>query len=135
MKKTYRSKVEMIILIPFAILIFILEIVMVLNHFWIGVGLGLLITLFCLYLYRYTSYELTPDKKLKIRSGFLYHKEIYIRTIKKIRHIKNHFVSPALSTDRLEICYNRYGRVLISPDEASEFISQLTKENPKIRII
>ena len=134
MKQTYKSKVEKVILVPLAILLFVTEILMLINRFWIGAGLCLLISGFIVYLYYYTSYELTADKKLRIRSGFLYRKEIYIPTIKKVRTIRNHFVSPALSADRLEISYHRYGRVFISPEEASEFIGQLRKLNPKIRI-
>ena len=134
MKKTYKSKVETVILVPLALLLFITEILMIINRFWIGAALCLLICGFIVYLYYYTSYEFTADKMLKIKSGFFYSKEIHVPTIKKVRSIRNHFVSPALSADRLEISYHRYDRVLISPEEASEFISQLTRLNPKIRI-
>jgi hypothetical protein len=134
MKQTYKSKVETMILVPLALLLFITELLMLINRFWVGAALCLLIVGFIIYLYYFTSYEVTPDKKLKIRSGFLYHKEIYIPTIKKVRAIRSHLVSPALSADRLEICYHRYGRVLISPEEATEFISQLMKLNPRIKI-
>ena len=100
----------------------------------LGKDAAALIVVFLAYLYFSTFYELTSDQKLKIKIGFLYRKEIYIRSIKRIRKTKNHMASPALSGDRIEIQFNRYESVLISPKARAEFIDQLRKINPTIKM-
>jgi|ERR1700694_1002063 len=134
MKKTYKSKVEKAILLPMAMLLLVLELVMLFNQIWAGAILIVLIGLFIVYLYLDTSYELTGDDRLKVKSGFLFHREIYVKSIKRITQTRNPLTSPALSLDRLEIQYNRYDRVLISPNEKSEFISRLKQVNPRITV-
>ena len=134
MKKIYKSKVEIVIAIPVAIALVVIETLMILNRVWPLAILILVITAFLLYLYAGTIYEFTGDEKLRIRSGFLYDREIYIQSIKRIRETRNHMASPALSADRLEILFNRYDRVLISPDEKKQFISALKDVNPRIMV-
>ena len=97
------------------------------------IAIGVLI-IFFIYMYMDTLYVLTSDKKLKIKSGFFFHKEIYIKSIRKVRPVRHLRASPALSSDRLEICYNRYGRVFVSPTHRSEFIKELKEVNPRIRV-
>lgn len=134
MKNTFRSKVEIAIAIPVALALLVIEILMIYNQVWFLAALVAIITIFLLYIYLNTRYELTGDDKLRISSGFFYHKEIYIKSIRKIRETRNHFASPALSLDRIEILFNRYERVLISPDQRSEFINRLKKVNPRITV-
>jgi hypothetical protein len=134
MKKTYRSKVEIAVLFPVVIVLLAAEVFMLFNQFWILAAVIALVSLFLLYMYMETGYELTGDEKLKIKSGFLYHKEIYVKSIKKVRQTRDSLASPALSLDRIEILYNRYDRVLISPNQRSEFISRLQKVNPRILV-
>jgi len=135
MKETYRSTVEWLILIPLGLILSALLVYMIWNAIWIGVIGTAIFSLFLVYIYMDTSYELTSDQKLKIKSGFLYHKEIYIKSIKKIRPTRNHIASPALSGDRIEIQFNRYERVLISPGERARFIDRLKKVNPSILLL
>ena len=134
MRTTYKSKVELVILIPLIIMFGLGIYFLVINGIWIGAGAAALIVVFLAYLYFSTFYELTSDQKLKIKIGFLYRKEIYIRSIKRIRKTKNHIASPALSGDRIEIQFNRYESVLISPKARAEFIDQLRKINPTIKM-
>lgn len=82
MKKSYKSKVEIAIAIPVGIILVVIEILMILNRIWPLAILIVLITAFILYLYLDTVYEFTGDEKLRIRSGFFYNKEIYIRSVK-----------------------------------------------------
>lgn len=89
---------------------------------------------FVFYLWADTMYVLTGDNKLKIKSGFFFHREIYIKAIKKVRLVRDHRASPALSSDRLEISYNRYGKVVVSPHKKTEFIRELRVVNPRIRV-
>src|SRR6476620_2288204 len=131
MKNTFKSKIDKAYAIPLAIILAAGELLLIKYNIWFGVVIGGLIILFALYMWLDTFYQLTQDK-LRIHSGFLYQKEIYVKSIKKIRRTRNHVASPALSHDRLEISFNRYERVMISPDEKTEFIKQLTSANPRI---
>lgn len=134
MRTMYKSKVEPVILIPLIIMFGLGIYFLVTNGIWIGAAAAALVVVFLAYLYFSTFYELTSDQKLKIKIGFLYRKEIYIRSIKRIRKTKNHIASPALSGDRIEIQFNRYESVLISPKARAEFIDQLRKINPTIKM-
>ena len=134
MRKIYRSKVEGLILVPLVLVLSMGIVLLIQNQFWPGAVLGVLLILFLIYLYRTTRYELTEDEKLKIRSGFLYRKEIYVKSIKSIHSTKNHLASPALSNDRIEIQFNRYERVQISPNARRDFISELVRINPRINV-
>jgi hypothetical protein len=134
MRKIYRSKVEGLILVPLVLVLSMGIVLLIQNQFWPGAVLGILLILFLVYLYRTTRYELTEDEKLKIRSGFLYKKEIYVKSIKSIHNTKNHLASPALSNDRIEIQFNRYERVQISPNAKRDFISELVRINPRINL-
>jgi hypothetical protein len=132
MKKTFKSKFELVIWIPLAILLASSEFYMITNKVWPVAAVILLISLFLIYLYLDTTYRLTGDNKLMIKSGFLYNKEIYIQSIKRVKRRRNIKASPALSHDRLEIFFNRYESVMISPSAKSDFIRQLKVLNPKI---
>jgi hypothetical protein len=134
MRTTYKSKVEKPILIPIVLVLSLLGVWLLAEAVWWALALDILLIGFLAYLYLSTRYEITRNNTLRIRSGFLYDKEIYIRSIKNIRPTNNHFASPALSGDRIEIQYNRYERVMISPEGSEEFISQLRTLNPRIQL-
>ena len=134
MKKTFKSKIDMLLLLPVLLVLAGVGVYVVLNGIIAGeVAVGLVL-LFVIYTCWDTFYTFTNDNKLKIKSGFFYNREIYIKSIRKIRPTRNHRASPALSSDRLEISYNRYGRVVVSPNKKSEFIRDLKEVNPRIRI-
>ena len=133
MKRSFRSKVEIAIATPLAVILVVIETLMIVYRVWPLAILIFLITAFMLYLYLTTVYEFN-DEKLRIKSGFLYDNEIYISSIKRVKETRNHTASPALSPDRLEIFYNRYGYVLVSPEEKKEFISILKNVNPRITV-
>lgn len=134
MEKTFKSKIDLPILIPVVAILTCGLIYLILIKIIIGAIAVALVLAFLIYLCIDTMYQVTEDHKLKIKSGFLYHQEIYIKSIKKVSSVKNRRASPALSSDRLEIRYNRYGRVTISPDHPSEFIKELKEVNPRIRV-
>jgi hypothetical protein len=134
MKKTFKSKVDLLLLVPIAVLLIIASVFVIVNKMVVGEIILALLIAFLIYVYLDTLYEVTRDNKLKIKSGFFFHQEIYIKSIKKVKLTKDHRASPALSFDRLEIRYNRYGRVVVSPDKPSEFIRELKEVNPRIQI-
>jgi hypothetical protein len=134
MTKTFKSKIDLAVLLPVLIILIGAGAYMLFNKIIIGAIAIALLAGFVTYLWAATLYIFTNDKKLRIKSGFLYNREIYIRSIKKVKATKNHRASPALSSDRLEIRYNRYGRITISPTHQSEFIRELKEVNPRIQI-
>ena len=134
MKKTFKSKIDLLLLLPILAVLVGVGVYMILNGIIAGeIAVGLVL-LFVLYTCWDTFYTFTNDNKLKIKSGFFFNQEIYIKSIRKIRPTRNRRASPALSSDRLEISYNRYGRVAVSPTRRSEFIRELQEVNPRIRI-
>lgn len=134
MKKTFKSKIDMLLLLPVLLVLAGVGVYVVLNGIIAGeIAVGVVLV-FVLYTCLDTFYTFTNDNKLRIKSGVFYNREIYIKSIRKIRPTRDHRASPALSSDRLEISYNRYGRVVVSPNKKSEFIRDLKEVNPRIRI-
>jgi hypothetical protein len=132
MKKIYRSKLNLWIFLPVFLALFAIEVFFIYKGMLFGMIAVALITAIAIYLCVDNVYILTNDNKLRIKSSFLFEKEIYIKSIKKIRPTKDHHTSPALSYDRIEILYNRYGRIVVSPQHKLEFISRLKEVNPRI---
>ncbi|MCK0144587.1 PH domain-containing protein [Arenibacter sp. F26102] len=100
----------------------------------VGVGtIVLLLTfLFIVYIFLFTYYEV-DDSLLRIKSGFLINRSIQISAITKIEATNNPISAPATSLDRLEIFYNTYESVIISPKEKRGFIAHLMQLNPNIQ--
>lgn len=92
-----------------------------------GVLVGLL-----LWIWFKTGYKIESGK-INIQFG-PFKKTIKIESIKKIHQVKHPFTAPALSIDRVEILYNKYEIITISPQNKNEFIRLLLLENPSIQI-
>ena len=135
MIKKYKSKISigLIILISIVYLIAI-------SYLWIDFKIGGFITIissiiFIIYLFSTTYYIINPTTQLLlIKSGFLVHLTINIHQIKEIKTSKNWISSPALSLDRIEILFNTYDSILISPREKKQFIQKLKQINPEIKV-
>ena len=134
MKKTFKSKIDLLLLIPILAILLSVEIFMIVNFILIGIIAAAIPVIFIAYLWIATVYVVTDDHRLRVRSGFLFDREIYIKSIKKLKPAKGRIASPALSFDRLEIFYNRYGRVVVSPINKQGFINELKEVNPRIRV-
>ena len=135
-KKTYRSKISLGILI-FIILVFVISGIVIIdlnvkNNF--GVAVYVLTILFIVYLFLTTNYTIYNQQTLIAKSGFLTNNKIDINSITKISKTNNPISSPALSLDRIEIFYNKYDSVIISPKNEQEFIQDLQKINSSIII-
>lgn len=81
-----------------------------------------------------TTHYVIDGQLLFIRSGFLHKITLEISTIRKIEETNNPISAPAVSFDRLEIFYNRFDTVLVSPKDKQGFIEDLIKINPSIVI-
>ncbi|KYC98189.1 PH domain-containing protein [Heyndrickxia sporothermodurans] len=86
---------------------------------------------FVTWLWMNTYYEIN-NGKLKIIAGPFKYAIIDINEIKTIESTKNIISSPALSMDRIEIQYNKWHTIIISPKNQAEFIYELKQINPKI---
>jgi hypothetical protein len=100
---------------------------------WAGVGVITFATLFILHLFLTTYYQIGRNE-VRIRSGILFDKTVQISTIKAVVETGNPLSSPALSLDRIELKYNRFDSVLISPDDKGGFIADLLRIKPEIEV-
>ena len=66
---------------------------------------------------------------LKVKCSFFV---IDIATITKIENTNSVLSAPALSMDRIEVFYNKYDSVVISPGDKAGFIARLKETNPEV---
>ena len=131
MKEVYRSKIGQEIVIPIVAIIGGVLIFMIVVKAWAGILVILLVSAFILHLFATTYYTITGDV-LNVRSGLIIDTNIEIGKITKITATRNMLSSPALSLDRLEISYNKYDSVQISPKDKELFIQALKNINNRI---
>jgi len=131
--KTFKSKVGMELVIPIALIVGINLLVMVSLKIWPAVIILLLVGLFIVHLFLTTYYQI-HGVFLKIKSGLIYSSTIDIRSIKRIVKTRTYFSAPATSLDRLEILYNKFDTVIISPNDKDHFIKELKSVNPGIEV-
>lgn len=131
---TYRSKLGPELIIPVFMLTGGTGILMAVEQIWLGFALIVFLLAFIIHLFLTTYYQVDGNT-LNIRCGFFLKISINIDTIKTIRETRNPISAPATSLDRIEISYNKYNTVLISPKYKEAFIRQLTAINPGIAII
>ncbi len=112
--KKYKSKIgtEFVILLFGAL--FIPLIMSLLNFNWTDFCIISLCILFLLHLIYSTEYIIN-EEVLIIKCSFLINKNVNIHSIKKISETNNLMSSPAFSLDRIEILYNKYDMILITP--------------------
>jgi hypothetical protein len=79
-----------------------------------------------------TTYYQILGKKLRIKSGLFFDKTIDITTIERIEATRTIISAPATSLNRLELIYNRYDSVIISPEDREGFVNDLLTRKPDI---
>ncbi|HEX3385506.1 MAG TPA: PH domain-containing protein [Mucilaginibacter sp.] len=131
MEKVFRSKIDLELAVPIAVIIGGTFIWLLYMHAWAGILVVLAAGLFVLHLFATTYYTISGDS-LRIKSGFLINTVVDIGSISKITATRNMLSSPALSLDRIEIFYNKYDSVMISPNDKAGFIQQIKEINPRI---
>lgn len=75
------------------------------------------------------------ENNLVIKSGFINMGSIDINQIKSIEKSNNILSSPAASLNRISIKYGKYDDILVSPRNQEDFIQELLKINPEIKLI
>ncbi len=134
MKKVFKSGISVWLLSILLIVFSAITLLLILEHApWYALLIIFLVVVFILQLFINTYYVI-DGTLLKIRSGFLYSIDININTIKKMEESNSPLSSPAASFDRLEIIYNKFDSVLISPKEKKAFIDEMLRINPSIEV-
>ena len=131
MKETYRSKIGLSIVLPIAVIIGGLLIFMLILGAWPGVLIIGMVLAFIIHMFM-TTYYTIDGNELYVKCGFIINTRIDIATITKIEPTNTMLSSPALSFDRIEVFYNKYDSVIISPGDKAGFIAKLQQINPAI---
>ena len=100
------------------------------NMIMITLGLFVIYGLI-LHMFFYTTYTI-DQKMLHIRCGFFRYKPINIMNMKKISKSSSIVSSPAASFDRIEITYDKFDELIISPKYKLKFTADLQKINPNL---
>lgn len=104
----------------------------ILNTYFLRLAFLLLAGIFLLWIWFKTGY-LINQSNLTIYFGPI-KKKINIHEITSIRTVKDPFIAPALSIDRIEIHYGNYRTIRISPKNKLTFTQQLQKISASIKI-
>lgn len=133
--KIYKSKIGYLILLIFIFFIGFTIFSMALKGFVWTIFLVNSFVLIFLFNSTFNTKYIINKKILSIKGGLLYKMKIDISSIKKIEESRSLLSSPAPSLDRLEILYNKYDSILISPKEKEDFINEILKINPDVRVV
>ncbi len=135
MANVFKSKIGFIFFIPLISGMLLIALLMINDHkAWIGILILFLVALFLII--NFNSIRYIIDGERLIVKGFpFYNRSIPISKITKIKETNNPLSSPAASMDRLEIRYNKYDSVILSPRDKKGFIDELLKINAKIEVI
>lgn len=131
MKTVYKPKIGLELVLPLFTLLAFLALKKGNETSWADGVIPLLLFLVILYLFSTTNYTI-KDTVLYVKCGILYQQNIDITTITKISETNNLQSSPAPSLDRIEICFNKFDSVLVSPKDKMGFINHLLRCNPAI---
>lgn len=134
--KVYKSKFGYSILIFITLLFGVTASTLLFNNTplkeFLPLG-GISILIYGLYFHlTYTTQYIIDDEILVVKCGFIYNKRFDINKIKSIRKTSNLISSPAPSLDRIELTYEKYGVIIISPKDKISFANELTRVNPDI---
>ncbi len=132
--KNYKSKIGLELILPISLLFGYALFLSILEKNWFKALIVLLILSILIYTFLSIHYKIEQEN-LIVKCAFLTNVMIDINSIRKIVETYNPISSPAASMDRIEIFYNKYDSVLISPKKKTEFIEAILKINPNIEII
>jgi hypothetical protein len=129
----FKSKIDIWFIVLLTLLFGLILWRLVYDKNWIGFSFILFVVVFITYMYS-TTYYVIQNKKVSIKCGIFYNLSIEIQNIKRISESFNIISSPALSFNRLEILYNKFDTILISPKDKKRFIEAIKNINPDIEL-
>lgn len=131
--KVYKSKLGLEFIIPITIVLAWILYQSILDKKWMITISCLMVAIFISHMFYTTEYRIEKGN-LKIKCGFFLYSKIEIQTIRKISDTNDASSSPATSIDRLEIRFDKYKTVLVSPKDKKGFIDSLLEVNPSIEV-
>lgn len=133
MKRKFKSKLGRGLLMFLALVIGGLGIIFIWTAMWFALLILMVPVASLIHTVLTTAYTIENDY-LYIKSGFV-SKVVDIGAIRKISETRNPISAPAMSLDRLEIFYNRFDSIIISPENKGEFVDCLKTINPAIDVV
>lgn len=130
----FKSKIDLWFVILVSILFTLILIRLAYDQNWVGFIFIIFVISYVIYSFSTTVYSIEGDK-LKIKCGYFFNFLIEIKDIKTISETFNIISSPALSFNRLEILYNKFDTLLISPKDKNRFLEIIKRINPEIKIV
>ncbi|RRQ50056.1 hypothetical protein DZC72_05640 [Maribacter algicola] len=135
--KTYKSKISWgLLVVPMLLFLGIIVSMILKGEEPSGIlttsGILLAVCLFILYLLMNTEYGMDADT-LYVKSGFVYRKHLDISRITSVKKAKNIFSAPAASLDRIQLTYDKFGVLVLSPKDKENFVKDLVVINPNIK--
>ncbi|PBJ12148.1 PH domain-containing protein [Flavobacterium sp. ACN6] len=130
----FKSKIDLWFTILVGILFTLILIRLAYDQNWVGFIFILIVVSYVVYSFLTTFYVIEGDK-LKIKCGYFFNFLIEIKDVQKVSETFNIISSPALSFNRLEILYNKFNTLLISPKDKNRFLKELKRVNPDIKIV
>lgn len=134
MSITYKSKIGLELVIPVTLIFAICSYELIVEKIWTGIVCMFSIWSFIMLFGMLLRYKI-DENNLTIRYGFIVHQKIPIEKIRKINETNNILSAPAFSLDRIEIWYNKFDSVMISPRNKTAFIVHLKKLKPTIEVL
>ena len=127
----YRSKISYWLVALITLIILGVMVTMIVVKAFSALIIDMLIIAVFIHLFATTYYTITGNT-LKVRCSFMVI-NIDIATITKIENTNSVLSAPALSMDRIEVFYNKYDSMVISPGDKAGFITRLKEMNPEIK--
>ena len=131
--KIFRTSYSITLMILISLCLLSTLVALLIAKEWIMFLLLLAFTIFFFYGIIQTYYIVNNEEAtLKITAGPLFNTIIDISTIKRVEDSNSFLSAPAMSTKRLEIVYNKFDSILLSPKDKEGFVAALQEVNPKI---
>lgn len=131
--KKFASKIDLWFVMLLSLVFGIILTLFAFDENWIVFSILVLVVIFIAHMFA-TTFYVVNDEKVIIKSGFFFNLSIKIKDIKRISKSNNIISSPALSFNRLEILYNKFDTILISPKDKEGFIKALKIINQEIEV-
>lgn len=132
--KNYKSKLGLELIIPISLILGYALFELITEKSWLGIFMMFLTISFISYIFLSINYKIEKEN-LNVKCTFIINENIEIKSIRKITETYNPLSSPAASIDRIEIFYNKFDSILISPKNKKDFIQNILNINPNIEVI
>ena len=130
--KTHQSKIDKIYWVILLFFVVMAVYGIIIQEWLMAIISTISSAYFCLIFF--TMRYVIDDEYLLIRTKFFPSQKVALQNIRKIEESNSILAAPAFSFDRLEIIYNKYDSILVSPEDKEQFIADLLNVNPEIEI-